>query len=419
VKIAFVNPPTKYAVEPRVYPPVGLGYLAAAVNTRTKHVAEVLDLAGHSIEEAAERIILGAYDIVGFTASSTYWADMLSTAAYVARFQPLVQLIVGGPHVTITRARPDLFRAVFYGSADASIVTWLDDGQPYGSFESIPMGVDELPIPEAPLAKGVNSFDGGQTAIIYSGFGCTHMCSFCAARAMFGRLQFRSVPHVMAEVDHYIARGVSHIRFMDDAFTMGRRRTLELCEALKDRAVDWGCMARVDQVDMNLLNVMKASGCVNIAYGIESFDDKVLKLLDKGALASRNSEAIKLTYEAGIPCTAFIMVGTPGETEYTIAENLDVLDYHSRRITKILLQTFMPVPGCAIWEDPEKYGIQIVDRDYSKYNAHQWMPGPDGPMETPIWSPIRIDGLTYEQQCLNHRRMRDFAAGHTNKGVYS
>ncbi len=409
-EIAFVNPPTKYVVEPGVYPPVGLGYLAAAVNTNTVDNARVIDCAGDKTSDAVDRLL--DFDVVGFTASSTYWGAMLEVARELKRLSPNTVIIAGGPHVTITRERDDCISSIFIGPSDQTIVDFLGDldrGCCRPVYEGRALPPDMLPIPETPLGKNSNIGAGGLTAIIYSGFGCTHSCSFCAARAMYPEIRLRSVKHLMAEIDNYVARGVTEIRFMDDAFTMARSRAINICRELGRRGVSWGCMARVDQVDSVLLREMREGGCSEVAFGIESFDDVVLKAINKQVLASRNSEAIKLTHEAGLKVGIFVMTGTPGESKTTADTNVDLLEYHRERIAKILMQTFMPVPGCAVWQNPTEHGIRIVDPDYSKYNAHQFMRNSAGEIvPTPLWSPIRIDGLTEDQQYLNMQKMRDY-----------
>jgi anaerobic magnesium-protoporphyrin IX monomethyl ester cyclase len=427
VRVLLINPPTKYVVQPCVYPPIGLGYVAAAFRRfRPNWTTDLLDCAGAKPATVVNTILDGLYDIVGFTGSSLYWKDteniVRSLRASAVRTP---YLIAGGPHVTLTKDYDsNLWDTVFVGVADLTVGDFCDDfdnKKPHSIYMPRQCEPDDLPIPIAPLGANMNVGGAGATAVLYTSFGCTHNCVFCAARAMYPRVKFRSIDHVMKEIDHYVKLGVKSIRFMDDAFTMSIPRVSDLCARLKPLGLSWGCMARVDQVGMNILDEMKASGCTEVAFGIESFDQNVLDVVGKKVLVSRNAEALKLAYESGLAVEAFIMTGAPGESVRTAKENIFHLKYHEHVISKLLLQTFMPYPGCAVWKDPKAHGIEIVDFDVSKYNAHQYMRGVDGEVcEVPIWSPHRIKGLTYYQQLENHRMMREYciSTSKATKGIY-
>ena len=121
--------------------------------------------------------------------------------------------------------------------------------------------------------------------------------------------------------------------------------------------------------------------------------------------------AIKRAHSAGLPTGLFVMIGTPGETYgATVDANLhwlrDRLDgqYHDLR-----LYVFMPLPGSPIYERPEDFGVKIVSRDFESYNRHAFRRDHAGARVPASWSPIRIDGMTYEQQVANIERMVAFA----------
>ena len=68
---------------------------------------------------------------------------------------------------------------------------------------------------------------------------------------------------------------------------------------------------------------MKASGCWQVLYGLESGSDRMLKLLNKGASLEQNIQAVRWANEAGLSVRADFIVGTPGETEESLRETLD------------------------------------------------------------------------------------------------
>ena len=57
----------------------------------------------------------------------------------------------------------------------------------------------------------------------------------------------------------------------------------ELCRQLIDEptGLTWSCSARVDTVDLPLLQLMKKAGCWEISYGLESGSDEMLEKMGK------------------------------------------------------------------------------------------------------------------------------------------
>lgn len=410
MKVAFVNPPQKYLVHPKFYPPTGLGYLVSCVKKWASDIVDecvLLDLAGHTEDEAFSEI--QGYDIVGYSAVSSYWNDTVSLAR---RNTGNAYQIVGGPHPSITGETDVCFGSTFIRESEKSIVSFLRDytsGRPKSIYEPEPVAIDEIPYPECDAGGRLNYKGNDKTAVIFTGRGCTHNCSFCAARAMYKKIKFRSIENVMGEVDNWIAKGITEIRFMDDAFTMSRPRTREICEAIKPRGIRWSCMIRADQVDSELLRMMKDSGCVEVAPGIESFDQNVLDAYEKFSNVMENTAIIHECYEEGLNVHVFLLVSGPGETyKRTPDLNIEALERLKNKYQKMLFSVLMPHPGTAIYNNPAKYGVKIVENDCAKYFQHSVQRIDGKPKILDPWFPLRVLSMTEEQQMENLIRTRDY-----------
>jgi len=112
--------------------------------------------------------------------------------------------------------------------------------------------------------------------------------------------------------------GVKFFRFLDDAFTVNRRRVLKLCEEIKDLECEWRCITRADWIDKELLEAMKEAGCVGCDFGIESGSQRILNMMNKRLTVEGNIKAIKLMKEVGLSPKVFLICGFPGETEKDI-----------------------------------------------------------------------------------------------------
>jgi radical SAM superfamily enzyme YgiQ (UPF0313 family) len=205
----------------------------------------------------------------------------------------------------------------------------------------------------------------------------------------------RSADNVVNEIRSLIDRyGCYHYRFNDDVFTIGKKRVMELCEKMKPLGIYWRCHTRASLVDRELLQAMKDGGCVEVAFGVESADDKILKLVNKGETVESNKRAIKLCKEVGIQSKAYLMVGFPSETWESIEKMKQFM--REAQPDKWSLSTFIPYYGSEMQKHPEKFGMRIIDNDWRKYyqyDTHQRN-----------WSPIETD-VASAKELIEHRRV--------------
>ena len=152
-------------------------------------------------------------------------------------------------------------------------------------------------------------------------------------------------------MDELISKyGAREIRFFDDCFALNRQRTSQICAGLRKRKdrIPWTCLTTVGSVSKELLQEMKASGCWQVLFGLESGSDRMLKLLKKGASSEQNIQAVKWAKEAGLSVRADFILGTPGETGESLKETLAFslkmkLDYAH-------FNKFVPYPGTELYE---------------------------------------------------------------------
>lgn len=410
MRLALVNPPQARLIDPSFYPPIGLCYLAAAVKAWRPHVNVVLEnLAGATPDEAVQR--LKGYDVVGYSVATPYYKDTVALAKRVAKH--VKHQIIGGAHVTVTRERDTVFESIFVGEAEHALCEYIDDFQS-GYVENLyaqqPNVLDELPFPENPIGGQLNHGGAQQTAVVVTSRGCTHKCVFCPARTMYKRVRFRSVQNIAEELQALKECGIAEIRFMDDAFSMQRKRTFDLCEVLGSMGFRWGAMVRVDQVDPKLLKAMRAGGCRELAYGFESFDQRVLDAIEKRTTVAQNVAAMRWTREAGILVHALLMISTPGEVYgETPWLNIGALESMKSNYHKFNFSVLIPHVGTPIYMNPGGYGVKIVCHDFGLYSRHQHEKTSAGVALRPVWSPLRIYGMTEAEQYDNIRMFREYA----------
>ena len=229
--------------------------------------------------------------------------------------------------------------------------------------------------------------------------GCPYHCSFCG-NIFNTPVRFRSVANIIGEVEQLKERGVNHLRFVDDNFTLNPD-LFNLCWELKKLNVKFRCHTRSNLVSAQKIAPLAGAGCEECSLGIESADDTVLKLNKKMETVATHRKAVKLLKQAGIAVKYYWMSGLPGETDKTIELNMEFMK--ETQPAKWTLSTFTPYPGCAIFNNPAKFGVKIINPDWANwwnfaFNVRDLnLPGRLGYVHT-------LDGQTPEEMKARHDR---------------
>jgi radical SAM superfamily enzyme YgiQ (UPF0313 family) len=149
--------------------------------------------------------------------------------------------------------------------------------------------------------------------------GCPFRCSFCTSSNYWQRkYRARSPEKILDEVEFLIEEyGCDGIVFREDNFTVNKKHVLDICKEFHRRRISlsWQCESRVDTVDREMLDIMRASGCDLIWFGIESGNQKTLDFLDKGITIEQIERVFGWCKELGMKTGATFMIGIPGETK--------------------------------------------------------------------------------------------------------
>ena len=109
---------------------------------------------------------------------------------------------------------------------------------------------------------------------------------------------------------------------------------------------------------------MKKAGCWQMAFGIESGDQRVLDFIGKKQTLAEIERDVRITKEARIRVKGLFMMGLPGDSRATILSTLEFakkLDLDLFQITK-----FTPLPGSELY--PEASELGAFDDDWTRMN---------------------------------------------------
>ena len=163
------------------------------------------------------------------------------------------------------------------------------------------------------------------TAHLMTDFGCAFNCSFCPIRIDNLGFKVRPVEEIIQELKFLKSIGIKELYFRDQTFGANKKRAIELCKRMVDENLkfSWHCFSRVDVINEELLDTMKASGCHTIIFGIESVNEKTLKDVQKRIDAEKIKKTFELTKSKRIRRAATFIIGLPGETEEDIMRTVD------------------------------------------------------------------------------------------------
>lgn len=413
MKIVLINPPHPYLKQPRSQAPLGLLYVAAALE-KLGHDVSVADYTATSWKD----IKVPNADMYGIT-GTLIDVDSINRVIALVKDTSSSPVVVGGPCAEVSECIVGADSIVF-GEGELIIEKVVREiNNLSGEYHASAIkDLDALPYPARHLLTyhGGNIFannkmyKGRYSTVITSSRGCPHNCAFCSSPSIWGSARFRSAESVAAEAGHIVNRYKIHqLRFSDDSFTAIPNRAVKIAELLKPLDVFWRVSIRVKPNGVEMFRAMYEGGCREVSFGIESFDQHVLDTLNKNTTVDDNIAAIKNAKKAGMVVRALLMVGTPGQRPDTIEKNTSVIDTLDGRIDSVSCTTFMPLPGSAIWRSPEKYGIQIVDTDYTNYNFYMF--DKSGKRDTPMVithinrddKDVIEENATFRQYLINKR----------------
>jgi anaerobic magnesium-protoporphyrin IX monomethyl ester cyclase len=197
--------------------------------------------------------------------------------------------------------------------------------------------------------------------------GCPHGCVFCSEvmRVSIGRkMRSRSAANVADEMEHLGRQGVNVCSFQDDSFSADRRFVRALCEELAARnsQMPWMARVRVDELDYDVLSLMKKAGCVMLGLGVESGSQRIIEQMQKQRhpkpWADLCRQVFRWTRQLGIGTNAYYVIGNPTETREEIEQTIRLaLELNSDTIQ---VHFYTPYPGSVAWE---KHKDLIAEHD--------------------------------------------------------
>ncbi len=375
-------------------PPVGMAYLMSYLRSKG-HRVKALDLR----VEPRNFDYMNAVkefnpDLTGIGFTSCNYKKVYAIINEIKK-KTGTPVVIGGPHVSVTgkkvleecnadyaiygEGETALFNLVKgMNPKDIKSLIWRKNGDVVANQrEDFIMDLDSLPFPEYEFFKMESYAD--KRIPITTARGCPHMCVYCAVDLVIGRrLRTRSPENVVDEINYWYKKGYKNFGFNDSTFTENLKRAEEICDILINRNIkikwDLRTGVRVDRINKNLLAKLKRAGCDFIAFGIESVDAEVLRLMRKGTTPEQAHNAVTMAKEMGLGVGGFFMIGNPGDTYQAFRKAYDFA--RQPLFDEVRFYNTEPYPGTQIFEWIKTNGRFLVPIDEALNSYSRWIEKP-------------------------------------------
>jgi len=162
----------------------------------------------------------------------------------------------------------------------------------------------------------------GNCASMRTSYGCPNRCNFCiCTQAANGKYWERDLDEVIEEIKTI---DTELIMLTDDNFTANIKRVEQFCDKLEEHNIKkkFFILSTTHTIAQNEKTIRRLhkNGLLCIFLGIEAFDDKELKELNKRATSEQNRQALRLLSELNIEISGGVIC----MPEWT-KENFDTL----------------------------------------------------------------------------------------------
>jgi hypothetical protein len=171
---------------------------------------------------------------------------------------------------------------------------------------------------------------GGRRTVGYTeaSRGCRHLCRHCPVVPIYeGQFRIVQPEIVLADVAAQVAAGAAHITFGDPDFFNGPTHAMRIVGALHAAhpSVSYDVTIKVEHLlkHRDLVPALAESGCAFVTSAVESVDDRVLAIFDKGHTRADFVDAATICRGAGVTLMPTFVAFHPW---LTLASYCDLLD---------------------------------------------------------------------------------------------
>ncbi len=284
------------------------------------------------IEVIVNKLIEKKPDVICFSLYVWNRTILVQVAKRLRQENPHLFLLAGGAEVTanprsFTDDPKSPFDCVVSGEGETAVSDIV-----FAYFENGTKPSDTLIFSEACNLEDVSSpyLDGTLDASKYSGAlwelarGCPYSCSYCYESK--GEKKVRYIPRkrLYEELDYFVENGIKQVFVLDPTYNVDKNRALDMLRTIEKKAPDifFHFECRPEFIDIKLARAFSQIPC-SLQIGLQSSNEKVLKLVNRGFNKKDFVRNIGLLNETGAVFGFDLIYGLPGDNYEGFMKSID------------------------------------------------------------------------------------------------
>ena len=350
------------------------------------------------VQELGEMILSKQPKIVAMANMFFQTNACLALAKYLKEKKPELWLVLGGANCigsagwALVRDFPQL-DVVFSGEADSCFAKLchelINKGKtaqlPYGALtrnmalpanlacDAYPVAqtanLDTMPYPDYDdYFAALEEYDYGQEIhmTLFTEFsrGCwwnaVKGCTFCGLNPLNNGYRTKSSERIMAELD-YLSQRYHFKRFQLTDNILSKEHLDRLLPLLAEQQKGYVFFAEIkSNINRQQLKLLRQAGFYFVQPGIESLQDDLLSLMNKGNRGIRHVELLKNAKEIGVGLIWHLLHGFPGEKAAFYRETANTVKKIGHLLPPQQCSPLMFVRYSRYWHNPEEYNLQLM-----------------------------------------------------------
>jgi radical SAM superfamily enzyme YgiQ (UPF0313 family) len=345
-----------------------LGLLTLAGMIPSKHQVEYIEVPDlYNMDE-----IPGHYDLV---AISSYSAQIDEAYILAQRYKTMgILTVIGGPHVSVLPDEAlEYCDAVVVGEGEPCWAEVMEDAERgmlqkrYNSHEH-DYDLAYSPVPAFHLLD-ISKYN---RLTVQTSRGCPHYCEFCAGSVVLTqKYKQKPVHKVLKEIERILdIWDRPFIEFADDNSFVNHNYWKELLPRLKGKGLRWFAETDISVFeDVELLDLMKETGCAQVLIGLESPVEEGLNEIElrnnwKLHKFPQYKEAIRTIQSHGITVNGCFVIGLDGHTTEIFDQVFNFVKECELYEVQVTVQT--PFPGTPLYARLKKENRLIEPDNWKK-----------------------------------------------------
>lgn len=218
----------------------------------------------------------------------------------------------------------------------------------------------------------------GSTNVIITQRGCPYSCIYCKSNDFGGRIREASPGYIVRYIEYLHSNySYKHIYFLDNNFTVNRKRTMEFCKEFihsgLNKVVSLECQTNIlCPFDEELLSLMIEANFLRVQFGIDRLTEFGIK---KARIRPSNNSLmpkLKLLKSKEMKTFCSILLGMDFDNRDSMRAELEELGKIKNYVQIISIGAVIPVPGTELYLRHPEANRWYLKRNFTQGGIHYY-----------------------------------------------